>query len=243
MRRKFVGKLIRIMMTKSSSCDILKKKRTIRRGSGSRPKGSYLMDLRFWNYVIPDGSTTRASEIAKDTSFGTMSFQMVLLPVCRPLWGCGGFGTMSFQMVLLLNRRQQPCARRFGTMSFQMVLLRSDCTILYASSFGTMSFQMVLLRMPLALPGRGRFGTMSFQMVLLRMVGFDDMALCFGTMSFQMVLLQNCSGWSAKMRFWNYVIPDGSTTGNGLTLWAQWFWNYVIPDGSTTVFLCAIRHP
>ena len=58
MSRKFVGKLIRIMMTKSSSCDILKKKRTIRRGSSSRPKGSYLMDLRFWNYVIPDGSTT-----------------------------------------------------------------------------------------------------------------------------------------------------------------------------------------
>lgn len=58
MSRKFVGKLIRIMMTKSSSCDILKKKRTIRRGSGSQPKGSYLMDLRFWNYVIPDGSTT-----------------------------------------------------------------------------------------------------------------------------------------------------------------------------------------
>ena len=60
MSRKFVGKLIRIMMTKSSSCDILKKKRTIRRGSGSRLKGSYLMDLRFWNYVIPDGSTTWA---------------------------------------------------------------------------------------------------------------------------------------------------------------------------------------
>ena len=61
MSRKFVGKLIRIMMTKSSSCDILKKKRTIRRGSGSRLKGSYLMDLRFWNYVIPDGSTTHKS--------------------------------------------------------------------------------------------------------------------------------------------------------------------------------------
>ena len=64
MSRKFVGKLIRIMMTKSSSCDILKKKRTIRRGSGSRLKGSYLMDLRFWNYVIPDGSTTKI--IARD---------------------------------------------------------------------------------------------------------------------------------------------------------------------------------
>ena len=62
MSRKFVGKLIRIMMTKSSSCDILKKKRTIRRGSGSRLKGSYLMDLRFWNYVIPDGSTTQVPQ-------------------------------------------------------------------------------------------------------------------------------------------------------------------------------------
>ena len=68
MSRKFVGKLIRIMMTKSSSCDILKKKRTIRRGSGSRLKGSYLMDLRFWNYVIPDGSTTlRRRKMYNDT--------------------------------------------------------------------------------------------------------------------------------------------------------------------------------
>ncbi len=69
MSRKFVGKLIRIMMTKSSSCDILKKKRTIRRGSGSRPKGSYLMDLRFWNYVIPDGSTTTAVKPGKTYPF------------------------------------------------------------------------------------------------------------------------------------------------------------------------------
>ena len=69
MSRKFVGKLIRIMMTKSSSCDILKKKRTIRRGSGSRLKGSYLMDLRFWNYVIPDGSTTEASRTGEDWRF------------------------------------------------------------------------------------------------------------------------------------------------------------------------------
>ena len=69
MSRKFVGKLIRIMMTKSSSCDILKKKRTIRRGSGSRPKGSYLMDLRFWNYVIPDGSTTPTPEEMANTPF------------------------------------------------------------------------------------------------------------------------------------------------------------------------------
>ena len=69
MSRKFVGKLIRIMMTKSSSCDILKKKRTIRRGSGSRLKGSYLMDLRFWNYVIPDGSTTDTLTVYQVTMF------------------------------------------------------------------------------------------------------------------------------------------------------------------------------
>ena len=69
MSRKFVGKLIRIMMTKSSSCDILKKKRTIRRGSGSRPKGSYLMDLRFWNYVIPDGSTTELMQNGGEIRF------------------------------------------------------------------------------------------------------------------------------------------------------------------------------
>ena len=69
MSRKFVGKLIRIMMTKSSSCDILKKKRTIRRGSGSRPKGSYLMDLRFWNYVIPDGSTTKDADYIESLVF------------------------------------------------------------------------------------------------------------------------------------------------------------------------------
>ena len=69
MSRKFVGKLIRIMMTKSSSCDILKKKRTIRRGSGSRPKGPYLMDLRFWNYVIPDGSTTGVTIVHEKLEF------------------------------------------------------------------------------------------------------------------------------------------------------------------------------
>lgn len=81
MSRKFVGKLIRIMMTKSSSCDILKKKRTIRRGSGSRPKGSYLMDLRFWNYVIPDGSTIGSALPETRQGFGTMSFQMASLPI------------------------------------------------------------------------------------------------------------------------------------------------------------------
>ena len=36
------------------------------------------------------------------------------------------------------------------------------------------------------------------------------------------------------LRFWNYVIPDGSTTGDALRAVWQGFWNYVIPDGSTT---------
>ena len=35
-------------------------------------------------------------------------------------------------------------------------------------------------------------------------------------------------------RFWNYVIPDGSTTGIRLCHAHPSFWNYVIPDGSTT---------
>ena len=34
--------------------------------------------------------------------------------------------------------------------------------------------------------------------------------------------------------FWNYVIPDGSTTEKGLDMGVAMFWNYVIPDGSTT---------
>ena len=37
-----------------------------------------------------------------------------------------------------------------------------------------------------------------------------------------------------SMLFWNYVIPDGSTTREGLALAGHGFWNYVIPDGSTT---------
>ncbi len=89
MSRKFGGRLIRIMMTKSSSCDITKKKKTIRRGSGSRPKGPYLMDLRFWNYVIPDGSTTGRLSPSARAGFGTMSFQMVpLLIVIAPQCCC-----------------------------------------------------------------------------------------------------------------------------------------------------------
>ena len=34
--------------------------------------------------------------------------------------------------------------------------------------------------------------------------------------------------------FWNYVIPDGSTTETALCAGGGRFWNYVIPDGSTT---------
>ncbi len=34
--------------------------------------------------------------------------------------------------------------------------------------------------------------------------------------------------------FWNYVIPDGSTTHDVREQNSSGFWNYVIPDGSTT---------
>ena len=36
------------------------------------------------------------------------------------------------------------------------------------------------------------------------------------------------------LKFWNYVIPDGSTTTGGSLTNVAMFWNYVIPDGSTT---------
>ena len=38
------------------------------------------------------------------------------------------------------------------------------------------------------------------------------------------------------LRFWNYVIPDGSTTKTFKDKFWELFWNYVIPDGSTTLF-------
>ena len=78
-------------------------------------------------------------------SFGTLSFQMVLLlPVVeedRQL----GFGTLSFQMVLLLHYGCNDAAGCFGTLSFQMVLLPKLYSWITTSSFGTLSFQMVLL--------------------------------------------------------------------------------------------------
>ena len=36
-------------------------------------------------------------------------------------------------------------------------------------------------------------------------------------------------------KFWNYVIPDGSTTAPWVYRLPDGFWNYVIPDGSTTI--------
>ena len=96
---------------------------------------------------------------------------------------------------------------------------------------------------------------MSFQMVLLLNAKYTANPLCFGTMSFQMVLLlvdggqhlrqvlELChSRWfyyhksllTSKHVFWNYVIPDGSTTRSFCERGLIRFWNYVIPDGSTT---------
>ena len=37
-----------------------------------------------------------------------------------------------------------------------------------------------------------------------------------------------------RQAFWNYVIPDGSTTRKLAVDLQALFWNYVIPDGSTT---------
>ncbi len=55
----------------------------------------------FWNYVIPDGSTTVGLLLGAAAGFGTMSFQMVLLPLQAEYNSAASFGTMSFQMVLL----------------------------------------------------------------------------------------------------------------------------------------------
>ena len=75
-----------------------------------------------------------------------------------------------------------------------------------------MSFQMVLLLEGMRIPGDQCFGTMSFQMVLLH--AWQGLATSpgFGTMSFQMVLLPPGGIIALHRLFWNYVIPDGSTT-------------------------------
>ena len=53
---------------------------------------------------------------------------------------------------------------------------------------------------------------MSFQMVPLRDENQYKQTDCFGTMSFQMVPLQSGVNLQKISTFWNYVIPDGSTT-------------------------------
>ena len=145
MSRKFGGRLIRIMMTKSSSCDILKKKRTIRRGSGSRPKGSYLMDLRFWNYVIPDGSTTTPTNGSALISFwnyvipdgsttnaGIRQWQIAFWNYVIPdgsttIHHCCIPHPTFWNYVIpdgsTTGAQRFARSRGFGTMSFQMVLL------------------------------------------------------------------------------------------------------------------------
>ena len=54
-------------------------------------------------------------------------------------------------------------------------------------------------------------------------------------MSFQMVLLPWSTAQLREVTFWNYVIPDGSTTISSEPPYILQFGNYVIPDGSTTV--------
>ena len=54
-------------------------------------------------------------------------------------------------------------------------------------------------------------------------------------MSFQMVLLPAAMRIVYDAVFWNYVIPDGSTTLGRMVPPIMMFWNYVIPDGSTTM--------
>ena len=100
---------------------------------------------KFWNYVIPDGSTTNGNDFLQWQCFGTMSFQMVLLQLFLDDLQKHSFGTMSFQMVLLQKGLATVYAGSFGTMSFQMVLLRHAGKGGAMESFGTMSFQMVLL--------------------------------------------------------------------------------------------------
>ena len=78
----------------------------------------------FWNYVIPDGSTTRTAGPHKPGGFWNY-----VIPDGSTTCNFGGlnllcFGTMSFQMVLLLVAVSAFPGVRFGTMSFQMVLLQ-----------------------------------------------------------------------------------------------------------------------
>ena len=110
-------------------------------------------EKRFWNYVIPDGSTTCA--------FGFPPCASVL-ELCHSRWFYyRQHRRQHHQEVLELCHSRwfyyHPSPRSairqgFGTMSFQMVLLRWKVRLLSAQGFGTMSFQMVLLQCSLVFP-------------------------------------------------------------------------------------------
>ncbi len=77
-------------------------------------------------------------------------------------------------------------------MSFQMVLLPTQPSSSMLSSFGTMSFQMVLL------------------LVNLVVAGGQVLELCHSRWFYYRAGHRAC-----VYAFWNYVIPDGSTTYQG----------------------------
>ena len=190
MSRKFVGKLIRIMMTKSSSCDILKKKRTIRRGSGSRPKGPYLMDLRFWNYVIPDGSTTfggsarkkqRVLELCHSRWFyyspRPRLAQAAVLELCHSRWFYyQGFAPSLKGNVLELCHSRWFYYYRFVVFKHLRVLELCHSRWFYYNFVGGHGVNFVL-------------------------------ELCHSRWFYYTTELLH-----GRRLFWNYVIPDGSTT-------------------------------
>ncbi len=99
----------------------------------------------FWNYVIPDGSTTSAQDAPEYVTFWNYVIPDGSTTRARYKERLKGFGTMSFQMVLLRFENHPSSPPCFGTMSFQMVLLQTHKGNHYVLSFGTMSFQMVLL--------------------------------------------------------------------------------------------------
>ena len=190
MSRKFVGKLIRIMMTKSSSCDILKKKRTIRRGSGSRLKGSYLMDLRvlelchsrwFYYNVCLRPSTYAVLELCHSRWFyyrhTTMPCSPFVLELCHSRWFY-----YPFRRLVRPPRVLELCHSRWFYYAIQICPALAAVLELCHSRW----FYYPLV----ASSASSGFGTMSFQMVLLPVAPFDV----------------------GRGVFWNYVIPDGSTT-------------------------------
>ena len=167
MSRKFGGRLIRIMMTKSSSCDILKKKRTIRRGSGSRPKGSYLMDLRFWNYVIPDGSTTRDLSATCDREFWNY-----VIPDGSTTTPTNGSALISFWNYVIPDGSTTNAGIRQWQIAFWNYVIPDGSTTIHHCCIPHPTFWNYVIPDG-STTGAQRFarsrgfGTMSFQMVLL----------------------------------------------------------------------------